>query len=736
MQPKSFKSKLLIAVFTLVTGSSIFVSLLVSQRYSNSLHLRATAEAENIAHSIALEATDKILINDLVTLQKTLDHHLRSNPVIAYLFITSKNQVLAHTFSQGVPVDLIAANTISQEGLVSKKKVVSTNDNMFVDIAWPIFSGKAGVLRLGLSEKPYLKQVNRLWLEIAMLTLGILSIALIASLLFIKKVTRPLTILAETAERIDEGQLDQKVDIPIRGEIGTLANSFNNMLVRIKDYTQRIEKKNLQLDRAYKQVRTSFTISQEINSLSNLKTVCEYLIKKLRQIVTCKTLIVSVVTHQKNQLYIFSDKDTIVLNEEPARRAIKFFSDKEQMSFVSKNHIDVSFYPPAFQSCGQAVVFPLRHEGQILGALSIACPGDCVCVTKELDVVEMILTQSCGALKRAIAHDEEIRELKIRIEQSSGFCGLIGKDPHMQVIYKLIEDVAPTDATVLIQGDSGTGKELVARAIHNNSLRKNKPFVVINCSAYPATLLESELFGHEKGAFTGAIRQKSGRFEQADGGTVFLDEIGEISPTAQIKLLRILQSQRFERVGGEDTITVDTRILAATNKDLLGEVKEGNFREDLFYRLNVIPIQVPPLRDRRNDIPLLARYFLQKFSQEQHKSLQNFSSESMRKLLDYNWPGNVRELENSIEHAVVIAKGKEVEVSDLPTFIQQAKSSMTLKKSVESNRTLMENEKNLFREVLGECNWNKKQTAAKLGISRSTLYEKIKKYHITKPTIH
>ena len=179
----------------------------------------------------------------------------------------------------------------------------------------------------------------------------------------------------------------------------------------------------------------------------------------------------------------------------------------------------------------------------------------------------------------------------------------------MQVVYKLIEDVAPTDATVLIQGESGTGKELVARAIHNQSLRKDKPFVVINCAAYPATLVESELFGHEKGAFTGAMRQKSGRFEQANGGTVFLDEIGEIAPSAQIKLLRVLQSQKFERVGGEEQLKVDVRILAATNKDLIQEVKNGTFREDLFYRLNVIPIHLPPLRKRRNDVPLFKSLF-------------------------------------------------------------------------------------------------------------------------------
>lgn len=735
MRPKSFKSKLLIAVIALVTGSSVLISLLVAQRYSNSLQQRATAEAENIGHAIALEVTDKILINDLVTIQKTLDHHLRGNPAIAYLFVISNNDVLAHTFTQGIPVDLAAANSISKDGQISFKKIYSATREHFVDIAWPIFDGKAGVLRVGLSEKPYRKQVRQLWIEIAILTLGILSIALVTSLIFIKKVTRPLTILAETAEKFDVGELDQKVNIPGDGEIGILTHSFNNMLLRIKDYTQRLENKNLQLDRAYQQNRTSFRISREINSLSDLNEVCFYLINKLRQIVSCKTIIASVFSSDNDMLLIYSDNGTETLIGDPARQAYKLFGKMERMSFVPQKHIANGIYPDIFQSCQQAVVFPLRHVGKLLGAMSIACPGDCVCVTKELDVVEMILTQSSGAIRRAVSHEEELRELKSRIDQSSGFSGLIGKAPQMQITYKLIEDVAPTDATVLIQGESGTGKELVARAIHNNSLRKDKPFVVINCSAYPTTLLESELFGHEKGAFTGAIRQKSGRFEQANGGTVFLDEIGEISPTAQIKLLRILQSQKFERVGGETTLTVDIRILAATNKDLLHEVKEGNFREDLFYRLNVIPIQVPLLNDRRNDIPLLARYFLKRFSKSQNKSVQKFRSEAMRKLLEYSWPGNVREFENSIEHAVVLAKSEYVEVSDLPAHVQQVKP-VALKKSVGSNHSLMENEKNLLREVLDKCNWNKKVTAARLGISRSTLYEKLKKYHIIRPTIH
>jgi transcriptional regulator with GAF, ATPase, and Fis domain len=734
MRPKSFKSKLLIAVITLVTCSSVLISLLVAQRYSNSLQRRAAAEAENIGHAVALEVTDKILINDLVTIQKTLDHYLRSNPAIAYLFVISNNNVLAHTFTRGMPVDLVAANSISKEGLISFKKIYSLTREHFVDIAWPILEGKAGILRVGFSEKPYMKQVRQLWIEIAILTLGILSIALVTSLFFIRKVTRPLTILAKTAEKIDEGELDRKVNIPGDGEIGILSHAFNNMLVRIKDYTQRLETKNLQLDRAYQQNRTSFRISREINSLSDLNAVCFYLINKLRQIVTCKTMVAFVFSSDNEMLFIYSDNGTENLTGDPARQAYKLFGKMERMSYVPKEHIVDSIYPDTFQSCHQAVVFPLRHEGQIIGAISIACPGDCICVTKELDIVGMILAQSSGAIRRAIAHEEEIRELRIRIEQSSGFSGLIGKAPQMQIIYKLIEDVAPTDATVLIQGESGTGKELVARAIHNNSLRKDRPFIVINCSAYPTTLLESELFGHEKGAFTGAIRQKTGRFEQADGGSVFLDEIGEISPTAQIKLLRILQSQKFERVGGENTLTVNTRILAATNKNLQREVKSGTFREDLFYRLNVIPIQLPPLRDRQNDIPLLARHFLQKFAEEQNTMVQRFSSEAMRQLLNYDWPGNVRELENSVEHATIIAKGKYVEVSDLPVANQQATSEV-LQIPIGSHRSITGNEKRLLREVLDECRWNKKETAAKLGISRSTLYEKLKKYQITKPTI-
>ena len=735
MRPHSLKGKLLIIVSLLVIGSGLLISLLVTHRYSKSLFESMTAQAENLAQAIALDATDKILTNDLVALQKMLDYHMTSTPHAAYIFIIRENQVLAHTFPRGVPVELIGANDIILDNYSHHKEIISTEGERYFDIAWAIFSGKAGSLRLGVFEKPFRDQVMQLWLQMSALTLSILLLVIGGSLFFIRRVTQPLASLATAAETIGEERLDLNLNIPPDSEVGRLALSFNKMLGRIKEYTRNLEEKNQQLDRAHHQTRTSFLISQEINALTTLNEVCAYLVKKLQSIVTCKDMAVVVFNHGSSTLFCLSGQDCAAWPEDHSKIAHGLLAGLKETTFIKSDQEKMVLLPHVYGVSEKIVAFPLRHEGQFLGAMLIACPGDCNCVTKDLDIIEIILAQSTGAIRRAIAHEEEIRELRTRIEKSSGFGGLVGKDPQMQVIYKLIEDVAPTDATVLIQGESGTGKELVARAIHNISLRKDEPFIVINCSAYPATLLESELFGHEKGAFTGAVRQKSGRFEQADGGTVFLDEIGEISPTAQIKLLRILQSQKFERVGGEKTLTVNTRILAATNKDLQQEVKTGGFREDLFYRLNVIPIHVPPLRDRRNDIPLLARNFLQKFSGEQNKTVQRFSSEAMRLLLNYDWPGNVRELENSIEHATVIVKGKNVEVSELPPGVQQAKPRIpTISNG--SKRSIVENEINLLREVLGECNWNKKETAAKLGISRSTLYEKLKKYNITKPTLH
>jgi DNA-binding NtrC family response regulator len=328
-------------------------------------------------------------------------------------------------------------------------------------------------------------------------------------------------------------------------------------------------------------------------------------------------------------------------------------------------------------------------------------------------------------------HDDLRRErnknilLTQALEKRYSFANIIGKSDRMQEIYELISDISDTDSTVLIQGESGTGKELIARAIHFNSPRKNKPFIVANCSAYSQNLLESELFGHEKGAFTGAIRRKAGRFELAHGGTIFLDEIGEVSPPTQILLLRVLQDRRFERVGGEETLEVDVRVIAATNKNLTEEMKKGTFREDLYYRLNVIPIFIPPLRERKDDISFLASHFMEKFSQEKGKKIVDFSPDVMEIFLAHSWPGNVRELENVIEHAVIIAKKDEISMKDLPQYL--------LQKPLQGEHlvTLHDFEKDLILKTLKETNWNKHKAAKKLKINRSTLYGKMRRYGLS-----
>jgi transcriptional regulator with GAF, ATPase, and Fis domain len=733
MRFQSLKSKLLFVVSALVIGSGLLISFLVTQRYSSSLLNAASAQAENVAHAVALEATDKIFINDLVALQKMLDHHVRSNTHISYLFIVKGDEILAHTFAQGVPVALINANQSDPGDLFHLQEIASTEGEKYLDIAWPIYAGKAGVLRLGFSEKPFLQQVRKLWLQMTGLTLTILLLAVAVTLLFVKRVTHPLAALAQATQKIDEGELDIRVQVQGQDEVGRLAASFNHMVERLKEYTGRLEEQTFELERAHHQTRTVCGIVQKIGAMRSLSEIGPSLIKTFQDILKCGQMVLLIFSSNRDLLFVSSESETRALRgSEPIESFTTALEDITNVTFIKKGAFKPPLVPDSFQTAVRQAIIPLHHEKQLSGGLVIGCPGDCHCNVMEIDVVGLLLGQAAGVIRRAVQQEEEIREIQSRVEITAEFSGIIGKDPKMQLIYKLIEDIAPTDATGLIQGESGTGKELVARAIHRLSTRRNKPFVVINCSAYPATLLESELFGHEKGAFTGAIRQKAGRFEQAHGGTVFLDEIGEIAPSAQIKLLRVLQTQKFERLGGEKTLTVDVRIIAATNKDLLQEVKKGLFREDLYYRLNVIPIQLPPLLERRNDIPLLARHFLHLFASEQGKKIEQFSPEAMRLLLDYSWPGNVRELENTVEHATVLAKGSRVEPSDLPAALYSAISATDVGKSP----TLVDHEKKLLQEVLEECGWNKKQAAKRLGISRSTLYEKLKKYQITQPTTH
>ncbi len=304
---------------------------------------------------------------------------------------------------------------------------------------------------------------------------------------------------------------------------------------------------------------------------------------------------------------------------------------------------------------------------------------------------------------------------------------VISKNARMREILALCHEVAGMRSTVLVQGESGTGKEMIARAIHNSGDRASRPFVAVSCAALAETLLESELFGHEKGAFTGANQQRQGKFEMADGGTIFLDEIGDISPKLQVDLLRVLQERSFYRVGGSEEVRVDVRVIAATHVNLQQAVTEGKFREDLYYRLNVIEIRIPPLRDRREDIPMLAQHFLERLSHELGKDIGEISEGALRVLMDYNWPGNVRELENAVERAMVTCRGRGLTDEDF-AFLKQngaAKSPV-----LPAGMTLAEMERVLIIATLQRTGGNIKESASILGIDRSTLYEKIKRYEI------
>lgn len=345
----------------------------------------------------------------------------------------------------------------------------------------------------------------------------------------------------------------------------------------------------------------------------------------------------------------------------------------------------------------------------------------------DLDRLSLVVRKALSDTDLYAEHErlkEEVQQLKAR----NRYDRIIGKSQKMVELMDTVSQVAPTKASVLITGESGVGKELVADAIHELSNRSKGPFIKVHCAALTASLLESELFGHEKGSFTGAVKEKKGRFELADGGTIFLDEIGEIDAQTQVKLLRVLQERQFERVGGEKSITVDVRIVCATNRDLPKEIEKGNFREDLYYRLNVVHLDVPPLRERKDDIPLLMTSFLQQFNSENGRSIEAFSNQAKRALLGYEWPGNIRELRNCIESAVVFARTSVIEVEDLPVHIGKAQNASSI--SLEVGITLAEAEKQLIISTLASCAGNKTKAAEVLGIGRKTLHRKLQEYHI------
>ncbi|HEV7302292.1 MAG TPA: sigma-54 dependent transcriptional regulator [Tepidisphaeraceae bacterium] len=347
-------------------------------------------------------------------------------------------------------------------------------------------------------------------------------------------------------------------------------------------------------------------------------------------------------------------------------------------------------------------------------------------VTKPINLDELVLS-----IKRAIdglQKDKELANLRERVDQKFGFDNIVGQSKQMNDVFAKVRRAAPVDSTVLILGESGTGKELIAQALHHNSPRKKGPFVAVNCAAVPATLVESELFGHVKGAFTGATDRRVGRFEQADGGTLFIDEIGDFEIGLQAKLLRVLETLLVTPVGGHEDRKVNVRVVAATSRDIRKMVEDGTFREDLFYRLNVVQILLPPLRTRNDDIPILVDHFLKEISQNKHTAPRRVSPEVMRRLANYRWPGNVRELRNALESMMVLADGELLTENDLPERIMQSAVETTTPKEVPTGLTMEELEKLAITKALDHCNGNRTHAAGKLGISVRTLQRKLSQY--------
>ncbi len=412
----------------------------------------------------------------------------------------------------------------------------------------------------------------------------------------------------------------------------------------------------------------------------------------------------------------------------------KAASGKEGLALIAKGGIDLVITDLRMDGIsGEEVVrrvttenpgipiIVLTGHGSIEDATKAIKSGAYDFLTKPLDLDHLNLIVKNALRGKELANQN--KELLARLNKEASPDEMIGKSSELNHVRTMIQKAAPAKASVLITGESGVGKELVAHAIHNQSPRKDKPFISVHCAALSETLLESELFGHEKGAYTGADSMSKGRFELADGGTLFLDEIGEINQATQVKLLRALQEKKFERVGGTETISVDVRVVAATNRNLEEEVKNGKFREDLYYRLNVVRIEMPSLRERKDDIPLLMHSFLREFNIENEKNIKGFDNRAKAAMLKYSWPGNIRELKNCVESAVVMCTGDEIKIDDLPSSVREKSDEKVI--TIPIGMPMEEAELIIIKENLAFNDGNKSKTADILGIGRKTLHRKL-----------
>ena len=440
--------------------------------------------------------------------------------------------------------------------------------------------------------------------------------------------------------------------------------------------------------------------------------------------------------------------ECIELVIETMAEGVVFIDVNHVIKFCNKSAVELSGFTKEeligkdcndFLICNTTIDCTLFKEGQVTNkeCLLETKDGKTIPVVKNGRVVK-IGNRVVGAVETFLdisdykAQQNKIEALTEELNKKIGIPRIIAKSHIMEVVFEQIRLAANSNANTFVSGESGTGKELTARAIHDLSERKDKPFVAVNCSALPETLLESELFGHIKGAFTGAIKDKKGRIEIAEGGTLFLDEIGDISPLIQVKLLRFLQEKEYERVGDSITHKADVRIITATNKNLKELVHQGLFREDLYYRLNVFPIQLPPLRERKEDISILVDFFIKKFRKITKKEIKNISSDALLILMDYNWPGNVRELENAIEHAFVTCQTDTIDIFNLPLEVRKNEFSLPLRSSFENPKVRKRGpiSKEKLETILEQTNYNKSEVARILGVDRSTLWRWLKKYDL------
>jgi formate hydrogenlyase transcriptional activator len=503
---------------------------------------------------------------------------------------------------------------------------------------------------------------------------------------------------------------------------------------------------------ARQQYRTLLGISQAIVSQRDLHALFQELADRLHQVARFDFL--SLVLHEPAsntmRLHVLETAEPI-----PPRTVIVLPPEEDpaglvwqtQQPLITSNVTELRRWPRLLERVQSYGVqsfcwLPLTTARRRLGALVFTCKQPAAYDAADLDFLQQVANQVAVAVENALAFQEiqalkdQLHQEKVYLEEEAradnNFGELVGESAALRRVLKEVETVAPTNSTVLIRGETGTGKELVARALHDLSPRKGRTFVKLNCAAIPTGLLESELFGHEKGAFTGAIMQKVGRFELAHGGTLFLDEVGDIPPELQPKLLRVLQEQEFERLGSTRTIKVDVRLVAATNRDLARMVAEGSFRADLYYRLNIFPVVLPPLRERPDDIPRLVRHFTQRFARRMGRRIETIPSAVMDALVRYAWPGNVRELQNVIERAVILSPGPSLQVPPGDLQPTQTQSPAPAAAAV----TLAGAEREHILAALRETGWvlgGPEGAAARLGMKRSTLYKKMKKLGISRP---